>query len=329
MSLGFILTPAGAAEDEAAFTFDGAEYFLRSDEGGILEYLTSGDTFKQWSTMVAIREYPDIDDPHAFAAKVLENVKASGPDARGLLMENKEAGSYVVDFLLPSGEGEKPPFAEWNVWRIEKKGDGIEAVQYAKRFYNFTAEDGATIKEDRSKIIGELAEFVVPEASEASAPADSASGGGEEGLQTYSYGLGDKPDFSMQLPAGWNIQPETNGAHIVSPDKMFTSDVVVVDSGDAADALASIMKQTASRYAKCSWNDGGKPMEQTDDATGVTFIGNDGLGQDKGVKYKVGVYLFSKEGADKSFVVTTWMPEQVMEEKAGDAMKMLSSVKLN
>lgn len=328
VGIGLVLLPVMGRSEEPAFEFDGAEYFLRSDEGGILEYLTYGDKFEKWSTLISTRESTATDDPHAYAAKMLANVKASGPDARGMLMENKEAGSYIVDFLLPSAEGEEPAYAEWNIWRVEKKGDGIEAVQYARRFYGFNAEDGQTINDERKKLIGELAAFVVPSATTPSAADSHSSETGDE-TQTYTR-LNDAGDpvFTMQVPADWKLDVDQQGAFIVSSDKLFTTGVVVVDSGDADDAVQSIMKQTAGRYATCVWNSGGKPMEKTDEATGVTFQGNEGLAEDKGVSYKVGVYLFSKEDAEKSFVLTTWTPEKALNENAEGFFKMFSSIKL-
>lgn len=148
---------------EPAFEFDGKGYFLRGDEAGIREYLTDGETFENWTTLMAVRLYPGIEDAKAYASKMLETVKASGPDARGLLMENKETGSFIVDFLLPSEKGAEPGYVEWNVWRIEKKNDGLEAVQYARRFYEFGEAEGREISAGRQNIISQLAEFTDPQ----------------------------------------------------------------------------------------------------------------------------------------------------------------------
>ena len=162
MGIVLLLLPAGAGAEDSAFEFDGAEYFLRSDEGGILEYLTYGDKFEKWSTLISTRESTATDDPHAFAAKLLENAKASGPDVRGLLMENKEEGIYIVDFLLSSADGEEPAYAEWNVWRVAQKGDGVQAVQYARRFYQITDSTAQEILAARKKIIPELLTLDIP-----------------------------------------------------------------------------------------------------------------------------------------------------------------------
>jgi hypothetical protein len=334
LGIALLLLPAGAGAEDSAFEFDGAEYFLRSDEGGILEYLTYGDKFEKWSTLISTRESSATDDPHAFAAKLLKNAKASGPDVRGLLMENKEEGIYIVDFLLSSADGEEPAYAEWNVWRVAQKGDGVQAVQYARRFYDFDAEDGQTISEEREKIIGDLAAFEVPEggapAGGAAESGDSSPSEGVGEMQTYTR-LNDAGDpvFTMQIPADWKLEPDMNGAHIVSADKLFTTSVVVVDTADAEDAVKSIMEQNAGRYAECVWNGGGEPMEKTDPATGVRMQSNDGLAQDKGVSYKVGVALFSKEGAEKSFILSTWMPEKAAEANMNEVFGMLSSIKLH
>jgi len=103
-----------------------------------------------------------------------------------------KAGSYIVDFLLSSAEGEEPTYAEWNVWRVEQKGDGVQAVQYARRFYDFDADDGQTISEDREKIIGDLASFEVPEGG---APA----GGGAESGDSPSSEVGGEMQTCTRL----------------------------------------------------------------------------------------------------------------------------------
>lgn len=157
-----ILAASTGIAGSAAFEFDGEEYFLRGDEQGIREYLTEGETFKDWTTLISMRDFEGTDNPRAYADAMLENVKNSGPDAQGRLLGNDEANSYIVDFILFSEEGAEPAFAEWNIWRIEKKGDGIEALQYARRFYDVTESTGQEINEARQKIIPELAEFVDP-----------------------------------------------------------------------------------------------------------------------------------------------------------------------
>jgi len=152
-----------ARAEEVAFEFDGDEYFLRGDEAGIREYLTKGETFETWNTLISVRGFQGSDDARAFAFALVKNAKASGPNARGQVMENAEAGSYIADFLLFSEKGTKPFFAEWNLWRVEKNGDGLQAVQYARRFYQIDENTSKELIAAREKIVPQLAILEVPE----------------------------------------------------------------------------------------------------------------------------------------------------------------------
>lgn len=155
--------PSHCFAEKPAFEFDGRPYYLRGDESGIREYLTRGETFDKWNTLISVRHFSGIADPRAYAFKLVETAKASGPHARGRVMESAAGGSYIADFLVYSEEGAGPSFAEWNLWRIEKKGGGIEAVQYARRFYQITESTADELNASRKKIIPQLAEFTNPE----------------------------------------------------------------------------------------------------------------------------------------------------------------------
>lgn len=150
-------------ESAPAFQFDKKDYFLRGDEAGIREYLTKGESFEKWSTLISTRRFDGIDDPRAYAFQLVKNAKASGPDAQGQVMENDEAGSYIADFLVFSEEGTEPSFAEWNLWRIEKTRNGIEAVQYARRFYNIDDSTAKKLIAARKKIVPQLAVLEIPD----------------------------------------------------------------------------------------------------------------------------------------------------------------------
>ena len=153
----------GRPAEESVFQFDKQDYFLRGDEAGIREYLTKGETFEKWNTLISVRHFNQTNDPRAYAFQLVKNAKASGENAQGQVMENEQAGSYIADFLVFSEEGAEPSFAEWNLWRIEKKGNGIEAVQYARRFYEI---DGSTAKKliaARKKIVPQLAVLEIPD----------------------------------------------------------------------------------------------------------------------------------------------------------------------
>lgn len=149
-------------ESAPAFQFDRKDYFLRGDEAGIREYLTKGESFENWSTLISTRRFDGTDDPRAYAFQLVKNAKASSPNAQGQVMENDEAGSYIADFLVYSEEGAEPSFAEWNLWRIEKTRDGVEAVQYARRFYDIDDSTAQKLIAARKKIVPQLAVLEIP-----------------------------------------------------------------------------------------------------------------------------------------------------------------------
>lgn len=324
-SSGETLAVAGEAEEVNAFEFDGEEYYLRGDQEGIREFLTEGETFKNWTTLISIRQFDGTDNPRAYAEAMLQNVKESGPDARGQILGNDAANSYIVDFLLFSEDGEEPRYAEWNLWRAEQKGQGVEAVQYARRFYEVTESTGQEINKARQTIVPLLAEFVDPASGGASTRESSAGGAPAGGSQTYAYPNEDNPHFTMQVPADWIIEADSEGAWIVSADKLFTTSVVVVNSDDTDDAVKSIMKQVGSRYSEIEWSE---PMRKTNPATGVICEGNEGNAQDKGVTFKVGLHVFSKDGSDKAYILNTWTPEAALMDNAAGMMTMFGSAKI-
>ena len=154
-----LATPSPA--EEASFRFDGVEYFQRGDEAGIREFLPAGETFARWNQLISLRHFPKLQDPRAYALKVVAAAEASDPAAKGQVFKNDDADVYVADFLAFSPRDKEPQFAEWNLWRITKKGGGLEALQYARRFYDFSEESVAEIKTSRNRLIKELGNFVM------------------------------------------------------------------------------------------------------------------------------------------------------------------------
>ncbi|MBE2181635.1 MAG: hypothetical protein IAE97_14310 [Chthoniobacterales bacterium] len=154
-----VATPSPA--EEAAFRFAGVEFFQRGDEAGIREFLPAGETFAHWNRLISLRHFPKLQDPRAYALKVVAAAEASDPAAKGQVFKNDDDDVYVADFLAFSPRDKEPQFAEWNLWRITKKDGGLEALQYARRFYDFSEESVAEIKASRNRLIKELGDFVM------------------------------------------------------------------------------------------------------------------------------------------------------------------------
>jgi hypothetical protein len=154
--LSLAAVASSALAEKPAFVFDREDYFLRSDKNGIREYLTEGETFERWTTLVSSRRFDDLDDAKAYAQKLLRLAKSTGPAANGQVLEKDGGGVFVVDFLVFPPEDAKEQFAEWNLWRIEKKGGGLEALQFARRFYDFSEASVQEIKSSRDRTIRAL-----------------------------------------------------------------------------------------------------------------------------------------------------------------------------
>jgi len=153
--------PSQAAEP--AFRFDGQDFFLKANEGGIKEYLPAGETFEDWTTLMSVRGFRNIADPQAYALRVVENARKSGPAGQGQVIRNDKGDTYIADFLVFPPQGAPRNFAEWNLMRVRKSGEGIEVLQYARRFYDFDESAAATIRAERNKIVPRLAAFEIPE----------------------------------------------------------------------------------------------------------------------------------------------------------------------
>jgi len=154
--LSLAAVASSALAEKPAFVFDREDYFLRSDKNGISEYLTEGETFERWTTLVSSRRFDDLDDAKAYAQKLLRLAKSTGPAANGQVLEKDGGGVFVVDFLVFPPEDAKEQFAEWNLWRVEKKGGGLEALQFARRFYDFSEASVQEIKSSRDRTIRAL-----------------------------------------------------------------------------------------------------------------------------------------------------------------------------
>lgn len=145
------------------FRFDKKAYFLRGENDGIREYLTANESFSHWTTLMANRHISTHSDPQKYAALLVETATSSQPNARGQVIESKDGLVFIADFLLFSTDRSAPPFAEWNLWRIERKNGFLQAVQYARRFYTMDLSVAEKIQESRKHIVPLLFKFQIPE----------------------------------------------------------------------------------------------------------------------------------------------------------------------
>ncbi len=104
----------------------------------IKEYLPAGETLDSWTRLAAIRQFSHIEDPAAYAAATLKQLKENYPQSPSAVVEDPDSGAVVLDFVVWP---EDASFVEFNVFRYEKRsGGGLISQQYALRAYGENSE---------------------------------------------------------------------------------------------------------------------------------------------------------------------------------------------
>lgn len=312
-----VATKQKEGEEEAAFVFDEQPYFQRESKDGLREYLTDGETFEKWSTLVSIREVEGVEDARAYAFKTVKNAKADAPNNSGQVIGNEESGTYFADFLMFPPEGSDITFAEWNIMRITKTEAGILQLQYARRFYDFDASSAEVIKAAREKIMGQLATLEIP---------DEAT----DDVQTFSYPNEEKTDFAVSFPAPWEMKQTKRGVFVESPDKHLAMNVFIIDTADVTEEEESLKEQVGENFKEVLWNDGNDPEVAGGDDLGLTSVTHKGVASDGEGTQKYLLFLISyvKKEGDKSLILLCQCPFDSVE-KYGDTLDaVIKSVKV-
>lgn len=131
---------------------------------GIREYVAEGETLKDWKQMLSTRLFTSTTNPEAYARSLSDAIgKKGGPNARSQILRDDKTGTLVVDFLVFSPEGTEPPFAEWNLMRVDKAIGGVRVIQYARRFYDIDDKTAKLINSERTKILPQLVNLKLAE----------------------------------------------------------------------------------------------------------------------------------------------------------------------
>jgi hypothetical protein len=147
-------------------------------------------------------------------------------------------------------------------------------------------------------------------------------------LQTYSYPDKENPSYTIDFPADWKLEPDSEGAYVESPDKLIAMNVIMIPMSDVAIAIDSMKEKVGAKYESIEWNGGGEPSVEKDEALGLTATFNNGVAVDHGVKYSVNFAQYAKEGGDKFLLLLGQEPLKALE-KYGDAIeKIIQSIKV-
>jgi hypothetical protein len=145
---------SAAPKSHRNITFDDVTYSRQfvgnMNPGGLAEYVRSGETVDNWTTLVAVRNFPKLDDPSRAAAQLVETLKTSNPAARFQLLVKEDESEAMVDFITWPKDG---AYSEFDVFRYLKRPGyaGLIAYQFAYRFTDTGPEATERIKQDRQR----------------------------------------------------------------------------------------------------------------------------------------------------------------------------------
>jgi hypothetical protein len=136
-------------------------FLLASEEGNnngkLREYLPIGENFDHWFHLVAVREFPKLDDPKKYIAAFAQQYHAKFPQMQFQVAQDVSTGDWTIDFLEYPTSGTLQ-FLEWNFFRAHKSPRGLMVYQHAVRFYYSGDMQPAadSFKETRKKMLGTL-----------------------------------------------------------------------------------------------------------------------------------------------------------------------------
>ncbi|HEY1599209.1 MAG TPA: hypothetical protein VGG64_06375 [Pirellulales bacterium] len=154
---------ANAAETKKTVEFDGQTLVLAyeadSDGDTIQEFIPADETLDSWTSLAAVREHAELDDPQEFAEKVVEQLEKRDPPANYELLANPNTGEVILNFIVWP---EDLAYAEFNLFRYRpKEGGGLTSYQYALRAYGDDKEKfiAGMDAEKRAKLIAAIIEM--------------------------------------------------------------------------------------------------------------------------------------------------------------------------
>jgi hypothetical protein len=129
---------------------------------GIAEFTLKGETVEDWTKLFAFHAYPQSgDDPVLAAATLGRLVQEANKDARYALIEDRQTGDAIVDFLIWTPGSD---IMEFNVFKYARAdyGPGLVALQFAQRI---RADDGvAAFQALRERAVKQMAETDIAQA---------------------------------------------------------------------------------------------------------------------------------------------------------------------
>jgi hypothetical protein len=139
-----LLGPVALARADAPVVdFGGQRYYLAYEDqaklasgepgDGIAEFTLQGETVDNWTKLFAYFAYPQSgDDPTLAAVTLGKVVKETNKDANFAIVENRDTGEAIIDFLTWTPGSD---VMEFNVFKYARANNrpGLVALQFAQR----------------------------------------------------------------------------------------------------------------------------------------------------------------------------------------------------
>lgn len=107
------------------------------------EYFLKNESTDNWTKLIGIYHYPQVDNPIKFADSKTKSVENNEVDVLLKLIENKKTDKAVLSYL-ENGSVNGKKFFEYNIFKYEKHPlKGMIVLRYAVRYF-FTNNDGIT-----------------------------------------------------------------------------------------------------------------------------------------------------------------------------------------
>jgi hypothetical protein len=245
-------------------------------------------------------------DLPAAAAEVKEGVEALFKNVQYQEPELTEVGPLSIMLINAKGDDEDGK-ANINLWMVAQKD--IETVLLVKCISSPKA-----FKAHGQKGL-EIIQTI------------TAHSGGTE-TQNYSFPSEKNPEFSVDFPADWKMEPNDEGVYVESPDKLIAMNVLMIDAADVGVAMGSMKKKVGGAYSSIVWNQGGEPEINKDEALGLTATFENAVAMDADVKYSVNFVQYVRKGSEKFLLLFSQQPLKALE-KHGEAMtEIIKSIKV-
>jgi hypothetical protein len=245
-------------------------------------------------------------DLPAAAAEVKQGVEDLFKNVKYEEPEMTEVGALNIMLINAKGQDEDGK-ANINLWMIARKDAPtvllLKCVSSPKAFAKY-GEQGLHILKT-----------IAPHGEEAE-------------TQTFNYPAEGTPEFSIDFPAEWKMEPNDEGAYVESDDKLIGMNVLMIDTADVDVAMETMKKKIGGAYNSIEWNEGGKPETNKDEALGLTATFENAIAMDGEVKYSVNFVQYVRKGSDKFLLLFSQQPLKALE-KHGDAMAaIIRSIKV-